>query len=82
MLARAPRIKRASQVMRQFHCRLQVPGAETKFLKNAGSACGTRRRAFGPSAINAPMAIPAAGQKTATPPGLAREAKPNRAAMK
>jgi len=39
------------------------------------------KRAPGPSAINAPTAIPAAGQKIATP-GCARRAKPSRAARK
>ena len=53
--------------------RLQVVATAT--------ATATGRRAFGPNAINAPMAMPAAGQKTATP-GLARKAKPNRPAAK
>ena len=47
-----------------------------------GFGGGFGKRALGPSAIKAPMAMPAAGQKTATPPGLARKARPNRAAMK
>jgi hypothetical protein len=45
------------------------------------TATVTGKRAFGPNAINAPTAIPAAGQKTANP-GLARKTRPSRAAKK
>ena len=45
------------------------------------TATVTGKRTFGPNAINAPTAIPAAGQKTANP-GLARKMRPSRAAIK
>ena len=45
------------------------------------TAAATGRRTLGPSAINTPTAMPAAGQKMATP-SLARRARPRRAAMK
>jgi hypothetical protein len=73
----SPVLKKAKVMVRGRLLPIRIPDA----IVAATTATATGKRAFGPSVMNAPTAMPAAGQKMGTP-WLAPRRSPTLAAKK